>query len=554
MTARAHVPFRWCLWLGLAITGFKLWLTRAQPIYAISGTALDDQLFLTLAESIVRGDWLGAYNNATLAKGCGYSLWIAATFWLGIPLGLAQQALYAAACAAIVRALRPAINSGVVLLGIYLVLLWNPMSYEAPTLGRIIRQNLYTPLGLLIFAGLIALYYRREEKFRQQLPWAVLIGLSAGLFWMTREESVWILPSICLLALAAAVGAWRVSRECFGVMMRSGATAIACFALPILLVSWQNYRHYGWFGTVEVNSRAFKDAYGAMVRVNIGPDLEKVPVTRQAREAMYAVSPAFAELRPHLDGPVGDGWSEKKLFPASERQIQGGWYLWALRDSVMLAGHATDARSAIRFYAQLAREINQACDDGRLPALSHRSGLMPKWREGQTSIIAQTLFNFVDYVASFRSFEVLPHLSDGDNNDLLIFRDLTRDEISSSVRSPSVPRRNQEALNHKKWTLLGNMGRGIGHALFALFFVAHFAVLIRAAQAIKLRELTYPLVLAMAAWGGWAAYLLLNALVHVTSFPLVAVSTFAPIYPLMILFIVASLWDAAVAWWKKIPA
>src|SRR5690606_10679919 len=124
-------------------------------------------------------------------KGCGYSLWIAATFWLGIPLGLAQQALYAVACAVIVRALRPALSSGVVLLGIYLVLLWNPMSYEAPTLGRIIRQNLYTPLGMLIFAGLIALYYRREEKFRRQLPWAVLIGLSAALFWMTREESIW---------------------------------------------------------------------------------------------------------------------------------------------------------------------------------------------------------------------------------------------------------------------------------------------------------------------------------------------------------------------------
>ncbi len=554
MTDHPTARVRWWLWLGLALTAFKFWLTRAQPIYAISGTALDDQLFLQLAESIVRGEWLGAYNQATLAKGCAYSLWIAATFWIGLPLGFAQQALYAAACAAFARACRPAIPSGAARLGIYLVLLWNPMSYEAPTLGRIIRQNLYTPLGVLIFAGWVALYCRRQENLRRQLPWAILLGLSSGLFWLTREESIWMLPSILLLGGAAWVGAWRVSRTAAAVMLRSGVVAVACFALPLLLVSWQNYRHYGWFGTVEVSSHEFKDAYGAMLRVKVGPELPQVPVTRQAREAMYAVSPSFAQLRPHLEGPVGDGWAEKELFPAAERQIRGGWFIWALRDSVARSGHAPDARTALLFYRQMAREINLACDEGRLPAGPHRSGLMPPWREGQTASVAHTFLNFAEFVASFTSFNVLPHLSDGDNDDLLIFRDLTRDDISSSVRSPAVPRRNQEALNHLKWTLLQDTGNAIGRALFVLFLVAHVMAFIRIIQLIRARQLTYPLVLAAAAWGGWVTYLLLNALVHVTSFPLTAVSTFAPIYPLLIIFIVAVIWDAAGAWLQKSPS
>ena len=65
------------LWAGLTITAIKLWLTRAQPVYAIGGAAHDDRLFLLLAESLIKGEWLGAYNQMTLAKGPFYSIWIA---------------------------------------------------------------------------------------------------------------------------------------------------------------------------------------------------------------------------------------------------------------------------------------------------------------------------------------------------------------------------------------------------------------------------------------------------------------------------------------------
>jgi hypothetical protein len=98
MKENQRLQIRWWLWLGLALTIFKLWLTRAQPIYAISNAYLDDRLFMEMAQTLVLGDWLGAYSQFTLAKGPCYSFFIAALFYLGIPLGLAQQGLYAGAC------------------------------------------------------------------------------------------------------------------------------------------------------------------------------------------------------------------------------------------------------------------------------------------------------------------------------------------------------------------------------------------------------------------------------------------------------------------------
>lgn len=552
MNAASPKVVRIWFWAGIALTVIKLWLTRAQPVYAIGNAALDDRLFLVMAESIVRGDWLGAYSQATLAKGPFYSIWIAALYWIGIPLGLGVQLAYAGACAAFARACRPAISSGAVLLAMYALLLWNPMSFEAPTMGRIIRQQIYTPLALAVLAGLVGLYCRRHETLRRQLPWTLLTGLSFGCFWLTREESVWLVPSVVLLASAAAVWAFRISREQGRVMLRSLGLAAALAALPLVLVSWQNYRHYGWFGTVENRATEFQDAYGAMVRVNIGPDIDFVPVTREAREAMYKVSPTFAKLQPYLEGEYGLGWAGASSYvtklPAGEKQIGGGWLIWALRDSVAAAGYCHSAREALDFYRRMADELNAACDAGKLPAHPRRSGFLPRWKAGQSAAVARAVGQFADFTVSFRSFSVYPMLSIGDHDQLLLFHDLTRDAVSSSVQAAKMPLENQEELDRWKFARLHHIGGFMRPVILVLFFTAQLIAIIRLVQSIRNRRLTFPYVLAAAAWGGAFACLLINALVQVTSFPVTAVSTFSPVYPLLLVFVIAAFWDAGVAW------
>lgn len=314
---------RWWVWVAVGLTLAKLWLTQGQAIFAIGTAGHDDQLFVKLAGSLVSGHWLGPYDQLTLAKGPFYSIWIALVFLIGLPLAFAQQLAYAGACAAVVRALTPLIKSSAGRLAAYALLLWNPMSFEASSLGRVLRQHISTPLALLIFAGLIALYTRRGESLRRLVPWAALLGGAAGAFWLSREDGVWIVPSIVLLGAAVVVGAVRNPAGSRRTLLRAGLTAALCGMLPVVVVCWQNARHYDWFGTVELRASEFKDAYGALLRVRVGPEIPYVPVTRQTREAIYAVSPTFAHLRPHLDGPIGEGWAGASSYvthlPAEER-------------------------------------------------------------------------------------------------------------------------------------------------------------------------------------------------------------------------------------------
>jgi hypothetical protein len=548
------------LWLaaGLLLAVAKLWLTRGQSVFAIGPSDHDDFLFLRLAEYLVRGDWLGPYDQLTLIKGPFYPLWIAGAFLLGIPLFLSQHLLYAGACALFTRACRPAIKSGGARFALYALLLWNPMSFDASSMGRVLRQHVYASLGVMIFAGCTALYQRRAETFRRQLPWALLLGLAGGAFWLTREESVWIGPGVFLLFGAYLSGAWRSSP---GAVRRAGkllAVAAAFAAAPVLLVCTLNWRHYGWFGTVEFRAAAFRDAYGAMLRVRIGPDLPFVPVTREAREAMYQVSPAFATLRPPMEGWIARDWARSSEgltgIPPEQKQVAGGWMMWALRDSAKAAGHYDSARHALSFYRQMAQEINRACEQGKLPARPARSGFMPPWRDGQTGKIAETALEFAEFVIRFRTFSAEAPQSFGSEEELRLFRDLTREKISPPNGQLASVGAAEYVLNEHKVECLQAVGKALRWVLYGLALLAHALWLTRAAHALSLRQWTYPLTLAAAAWGACFASVLMHAMIQVTSFPVQAISSFAPIYPLLLIFVAATLWDALVAWGSPFPS
>lgn len=552
MTARAPLPAR--LWLALAIglTLAKAWLTLGQPIYAIGPAAHDDALFLKLARSIAQGDWLGPYDQLTLAKGPFYSIFVAAVFWIGLPLSLAQQLFYSAACAAFARAVAPAFRSMGLIVVVYALLLLNPMTWEAPTNGRILRQHVYTPLGLMIFAASVAWYCRRHEPLKRQLPWSMLLGVSLGCFWMTREESVWITPSLLVLLGGLAIATLKANRSAWRALTANLGVAAVCTALPLLAVSMLNNRHYGWFGTVEMRARPLQDAYGAMARVRIGPDLSFVPVTREAREAIYQVSPAAAKLRPHLEGDYGRGWAGASAYttklPAESLEIGSGWFLWALRDSTAAAGEAPDAGRAMAFYQQIADEINAACDAGRLPAGPRRSGYFPAWRTEYTRELVRTMVIFIDFVFSYKSFGAFPLPSIGDEPSLQVFRDITRDRISRKAAGENLEVPAQDWLNQIKLKTLQEAGKIMRRVMMTLIIVAHILFAIRLVQLARERACTFAFAAAIAAGGGTFAYLLVNALVHVTSFPVISVSTFAPVYPWVTLFIVLVAWDVLEAW------
>jgi hypothetical protein len=173
---------------------------------------------------------------------------------------------------------------------------------------------------------------------------------------------------------------------------------------------------------------------------------------------------------------------------------------------------------------------------------------LPPWRATQTAPFLHAAADFSDFVVRFSRFSARPPFSTGSPEDLQLFRDMTRERLSPPDGELDVVGADEYLLNLWKVGTLQRIGKALRPVLTGLFYLAQGLALIRTGQAIRRRQWTFPLTVAASAWGACVASILMHAMIEATSFPVLTVSSFAPIYPLVLVFVIAVLWDAVTAW------
>lgn len=414
----------------------KLWLVSGQTVYAVD-LPHDDGLFLNLASALLSGRWLGPYTNQTLAKVPFYPIFVAMAFVLNVPLLMAQHILYITACTIFVIAVRPKMPSPTMLLVVYAVLLFNPMSYTNVVMTRVLREGIYPALTILVTAGASGLLTRHDHSLNRLSFWSIGLGFALSAFWLTREEGVWIIPSLLIILIFAALRIWQMKLIDWHRLSLLCVLPFCVWMIGIGAVATINKVRYGVFTTVEFKSSDFLAAYGALSRVRHSHWKSYIVVPKETRERIYAVSPAFAELRQFLEGDLGRGWS---TFGCQQflicDDIAGGWFMWALRDAVAAAGHHESGSSAASYYRRLAIEINSACTDRKLDCFSRRASMMPPWHGEYLRPFLDTLARAAFYLARFEGFNARSSPSWGTEGTLELFRDLTGDKLSGDKLSP----------------------------------------------------------------------------------------------------------------------
>lgn len=379
------------LLLGLASVAF-----RNELPMAINHAPHDDSLFLKLADSLRQGAWLGPYDNLTLAKGPAYPVALALISSAQLPLTPTEQLIYltaASVCALLTHRLT---GSRWLALVLFAVLALNPVMWS-PHLARTIRDGFYTSMSLLLVSVMawLALVEMQRGRGIPTLFMAfavVLVGAVAGVFWLTRQEGVWLVPSLLLIAAAAAwihfseQGALTARLDRAARTARLLAPRALLFGAGLALVlggtAATNAAVYGLPIVNDFTDGSFPAAYGAMARIEHDVPERYVPVPRSARQAAYEVSASAAKLEPYLEGDLGARWTVVSCGggPAVARdcdEMTGAFFVWALRDAVAEAGHWDSLPESQRFLRDMADEINSACDEGRIYCGAPRSGVTP---------------------------------------------------------------------------------------------------------------------------------------------------------------------------------
>jgi hypothetical protein len=200
---------------------------------------------------------------------------------------------------------------------------------------------------------------------------ALWTGIVLAILWNAREESFLIPPVLAVFFFLAlrtrrsSNGSWKA-----GLLFwrKPIALMLGTLALLLVAVNTANYRAFHSFAKSELSSPAFTAVNKALLRIKPSQVRHYVGVSNEAVQKAYEISPTFARLKPQLEGDLGRAWQ----VPASAVlgvPEYGWWFMWALRNATANtdALHATP-QSANRFYRNVAREINRACAEGRVPS------------------------------------------------------------------------------------------------------------------------------------------------------------------------------------------
>ena len=360
----------------------------------------DDGLYLRQAVNILNGTWLGSYDELTLAKAPGFPLFLAANFLSGIPLHLTQGLLYTLGALLFCLALRPVIKRPWILLLLFAIIQFEPIGLLPM---RVLREPLYSSLTLMTLAGALALSLRVDHVEKPIGQWALLYGSSLGLFWITREEGLWLVPALVLPALLLVFKAIRRSSD----RQIRRRVVLSLFGPPLIAgtivgsVALCNFFVYGVFLINDQGAGPFPRAMEGLQSL-LHPDvLPRVHLPKTARRQVYDLSPRFRELEPYLETP---GWyragCRRDGFPCDD--VNAGWLPWAIRHAAADAGHHRSARDAHNFFLALNADVEHACAEGRLTCGPRGFGLMPPLAKWDWSHAVTALRKFPNLMIKYR--------------------------------------------------------------------------------------------------------------------------------------------------------
>lgn len=438
-------------------TGIKILLAGRLPAAMIIRSYHDDLLMVRMGNSILDGNWLGAYDSNTLVKGMMYPLFLAVSNKMGFTYHYSLTLLYVIACMIFCAAISHIVKKKGLLLLLYIVLLFNPASMDVSSFQRIYRCSLTPAQVLMVFGGFWGLYFSVCRKNKTGVGWALLAGMSLFFFWNTREDSVWMLPFVGVLTVVSLITFIYNKVKAKNRNKWNIATGIFVLLLPILvlkcgnlLIAYENNTHYGIFTVNELNDSNFSEVMKCLYAVEPKEDIQWVSVTREKLQRIYEVSPSLCSIQEILEERMDD-WDHLDRTPG-DHEVENGWFFWALRDAVQRAGYYKSAKSADDFYGNVADEIKSALDCGTLEAQKTMpSALMPPWKAAYIKEFLYAVKESVLYLFQFLDTEAQYWVSEvSSREDYEIYQEfhrLTRSPISINVQ-PDI--KNMQGLNASK--------------------------------------------------------------------------------------------------------
>ena len=505
-----------------ALSIFYLLLALKLPISINAYAGHDDALFLFHGFNILSGHWLGNYNNLTLAKGPGWPIFMSFNAALGFPITLSLALLYLFACYFVSKFLfREGVSKNFVLL-IFVLILFHPVIF--PIRASVI--NIYPALVLISFFGLSYAVFASNTKNKN----IFILGLFLGLFVITREEWLWIIPGLLIIIFFGYLHSLKVKLPPI-FFFKKLTFFFGASLLVISSVSSLNYYNYKIYQISDFNEKEFSSVLKNLNSIIIKQEIAYAPVPKEKRELAYRVSPTFSELRDYLEDPK-NGWKSAgcQFYPQTCGDYAGGWFMWALRDGAASKGYYQNASSSLNFYKKVNNEIIDACNQKIINCNFSFIPFMPNISHDQFTMIPKRFFNAIKMVIYGSNINLTAGESIGPIETLNKMYFFLGNPMHISSQS-DVNNTYKKALSIKNHLI--KFYSKLMPVLFFLGLLSFFASTIF--TLIKKLSFHRFWVLSLGAWVLISTRLLILVLIDISSFPALDSLYSSVVYPLLII-------------------
>ncbi|MCI9454125.1 MAG: hypothetical protein HFG83_09900 [Dorea sp.] len=348
------------LWILLLATVFRLFLSWKIPVAYFTEQAYDDQLMYNHAVYISDFKWLGRYSHTTLIKSISYPFFVAICHWLSLPYSIGLGLLNIISAYVFIKAVDKLIPSLKGKAVIYLLMIYSPAGFD-----YLIAQRTYQPAvvpygAILVFSCVIAVFLRRnEDSFKK---WAIGGAFCLPCFYYIRDDSLWILPFVCV-ALFVTIGCIiyknrRITKEAVkrGLLVLLPLFSLAFVTLGLCTV---NYFCYKEFVTSERTNSEFAEMMKRLYVIEDDAPLDVWCSNHAIRKAMD-VSPTLKSIEKEMLNQQ-NSWSD-----GTGEDMRGDLPMWVVRSALNEAGYFVDARVMNDFCGQITKELDKAFEDGLL--------------------------------------------------------------------------------------------------------------------------------------------------------------------------------------------
>jgi hypothetical protein len=472
---------KFIFWI-IGLIFFKYFLISAQSMDFITNAVFDDAWYVKHAFSLANGQWLGNYSSFTLLHGISYPFFIAVSNFLGLSLPLAQYILLVLSAIVFIYAIAPLIKNRAWLIILFVVILFNPMNSGYP-ITRILREGIYTSLGVLVFGAFIGMLVHRNQSKGSLLRWSLLASGVLFFFWNTREEGIIAIPPLLWFSIWGIFIVLRekvTSRETnhFQEKISCQIRKSFLFMLPFILlgagntmIATINYFFYGKFIVNELTSGTFPKANTALTKIYDDENKLMVPVTNKMLQQAYEVSPSFRQVKPILDNKDN---LFRKLGPSYPDEYEGGWFYFAFRSAADQAGMHQNLTKAQEYYQSIANEINRAFHDGRLKKKELVSLLSFTWDTRFTRPFLRKTKESLFFAISFNGYAPNPRYHKNNPEQISAFQNITLTYTTLSGN----PEKNQTRANQLKFSILKHIALLTSRLSAIAFTISLFSLVV----------------------------------------------------------------------------